>query len=251
MAALKAVLDSLDGVPEELREHYEQDGDIFRIRVDGYDDTGLKVVLEDLKQKNDELRDRLATVPDNFDVAELEELRKLRQTVQDEQARAAGDWDKLKGDMETRHAKELDAVRTSNANLESQLEQIIKKDAATRALADANARVTAMLPHVLGRISVITEEGSKKAVATGLDGEPTDIPTLVSQMREAGQEWDWGFQSSGAAGGGSAGRGGAGRVGQIRTKADLGDANTDSGRLARANYIRDNGLDAFKDLPSA
>jgi hypothetical protein len=146
--ALKAVLDSLEGVAEDLHQHYEQDGDVYRIRVDGYDDTGLK-------------------------------------------AKASGDWDKLKGDMEARHAKELEAADSNNALLASQLEQIIKKDAATAALADAGARVTAMLPHVLERVSIVSEEGSRRAVARGLDGESTDIAGLVSQMREAGEEWDW------------------------------------------------------------
>ena len=249
--ALKAVLDSLEGVAEDLHQHYEQDGDVYRIRVDGYDDTGLKATLDDLKGKNQRLRKKLETVPDDFDMAELEELRKLRQTIDDEKAKAAGDWDKLKSDMEARHAKELEAADSNNALLASQLEQIIKKDAATAALADAGARVTAMLPHVLERVSIVSEEGSRRAVARGLDGESTDIAGLVSQMREAGEEWDWGFSSSGASGGGSAGRGGAGRAGQIRTKADLGDANTDSGRQARSAYIQEHGLDAFKGLPNA
>jgi hypothetical protein len=247
---LKAVLDSLDGVPEELHQHYEQDGEVFHIRVDGYDDTGLKHKVRRLEAKNVKLEERLGAVPDNFDVAELEELRKLRQTVQDEQAKAAGDWDKLKGDMEARHGKELESVKSNNATLADQLEQIIKKDAATAALADAGARVTAMLPHVLDRVSVVTEDGNRRAVATGLDGEPTDISGLVSQMREAGEDWDWGFQSTGATGGGSAGRGSASRAGQVRTKADLGESQSHAGRLARSAYIKEHGVDAFKELPN-
>lgn len=247
---LKAVLDSLDGVPEGLREHYQQDGDVYRIRVDGYDDTGLKATLDDLKGKNDRLRERLASVPDDFDVAELQELRKMRQTVDDEKARAAGDWDKLRGDMEARHAKELEGYKAESQRLVGQLDQIIAKDAATAALADAGARVGAMLPHVLNRVSVVVEDGNRKAVAQGLDGESTDIAGLVGQMREAGEDWDWGFVSSGASGGGSVGRGGAGRAGQIRTKADLGDSNTQQGRLARSAFIREHGLDAFKGLPT-
>ena len=247
---LKAVLDSLEGVPEELQEHYEQDGDVYRIRVDGYDDTALKTALNDLKGKNDRLRMRLDSVPDDFDMAELEELRKLRQTLDDEKAKAAGDWDKLRSDMEARHAKELESLHGSNTQLVSQLEQIIKKDAATQALADANAIVSAMLPQVLDRVSIVTEDGSRKAVATGLDGEATYIAGLVAQMKEAGEQWDWGFQSSGSTGGGSVSRGGAGRAGQIRTKADLGDALTTQGRLARSAFIREYGVDAFKELPT-
>ena len=46
MAALPAVVDTLEAVPEALHEHYEQDGDSFRLRVDGYDDSGLKSALE-------------------------------------------------------------------------------------------------------------------------------------------------------------------------------------------------------------
>ena len=249
--ALAAVVDSLDGVPEDLREHYEQDGDVFRIRVDGYDDTGLKATLEDLKGKNLKLRKKLEHVPDNFDIAELEELRKLRQTIDDDRARAAGDWDKLKGDLEARHQKERESLADRLAASEKQLDAIVRRDAATTALADAGAIVNAMLPHVLDRVDVVVEDGTRRAVAKGLDGEATDISGLVSQMQEAGGEWAWGFQASGATGGGSGSRGGAGRAGSIRTKADLGDANSADGQRARSEFIRANGLEAFKALPAA
>ena len=247
---LKATLDSLEQVPEELREHYEQDGEVYRIRVDGYDDTGLRAALQDQKGKNERLRQRLSKVPDDFDLAELEQLRKLQQTVDEEKAKAAGDWDKLKNDMEARHQQQLTQALNELAEANRELERSNKEDAATKALADANARVTAMLPHVLSRVTVHKEDGQHKAVAVGLDGEPTDITGLVAQMKDAGDDWAWGFLSSGASGGGAVGRGGAGRAGQIRTKADLGDSTTQQGRLARSAFIREHGLDAFKELPT-
>lgn len=253
--ALQAVVNDLAEVPEDLHEHYEANGDVFRLRVEGYDDTALKRVNEDLRGKNQRLRERLDTVPDDFDRAELEELRKLRDAVHEKEARAAGDWDRLKTDLEVRHSKlleaekrEREAVAQRYNELAKQHEHHIGEGAATAALADAGARVTAMLPHVMKRVSVVAEDGNFRAVATGLDGEPTDIPTLVSQMKAAGEDWDWGFQPSLASGGGAVSRGGAGRAGQVRTKADLGNSKTNP--AAHAKFIADHGLDAYRALPT-
>ena len=241
---LQATTDSIDGLPDVLKEHYEQDGDVYRLRVEGYEDTGLKVVLDDKKKEVKKLRDKLREY-EGIDPEEVSELRELRESYEDKIAQA-GRWEEQKSRLEAQYQKQLEAAKGEAQSTSTQLEELLKENAARAALAENNARVDALLPHVLGRVQVVADEqGKRRAVAIGLDGESeTDIGSLVGEMRANEDKYGWGFLPTGNSGGGSvAGSSGGSAGGRIRSKKDLKSA------AEHSRFIADHGLDAYQELP--
>lgn len=240
---LQATIDSLEGVPEALHEHYEQDGDVYRLRVEGYDDTGLKVVLDEKKAEVKKLRDKLKTYA-GIDPDEVTELREMRDEMEERIAQA-GKWEDHKARLDAKHEKELEKLRAQTEALGGQLEGVLKENAAREALNKHGARVDALLPHVLKRVQIVEDEGKRRAVAIGLDDESeTDIAGLVAEMKSAGEAYDWGFLPSGSNGTGSANGSGGGSAVKVRTKADLKTT------ADKSSYIAEHGLQSFQDLPA-
>ncbi|MEK9810134.1 MAG: hypothetical protein VW362_06770 [Candidatus Nanopelagicales bacterium] len=242
---LHAKIDTLEGVPEVLHEHYEKDGDAYRLRVEGYDDTGLKTVLEDKKGEVKKLREKL-TQYEGIDPEEVAELRALREEYEMKVAHA-GRWEEQKERLEKQFQKQLDQRQADLAGVTGQLEGLLKENAAREALAKNQARVDALLPHVLGRVNIVTDaDGTRKAVAVGLDGQSeTDIGTLVAEMKANEDAFGWGFLPNGNSGGGTAATkttGGSG-AGKVRSKKDLKSA------AEHSRFIADHGLQAYQELP--
>lgn len=241
---LQAKIDTLDGLPDALKEHYEPDGDAFRLRVEGYDDTGLKTVLEDKKAEVKKLREKL-TQYEGIDPGEVAELRALREEYESKVAQA-GRWEEQKERLEKQFQKQVEQRNAELASVTSQLEQYLKENAARDALAKNNAIVDALLPHVLGRVSIVTDaDGTRKAVAVGLDGTTeTDISTLVADMKANEQSYGWGFLPNGSSGGGtSASKSGGSGAGTVRSVKDLKTA------AEKSRYIAEHGLAAYQGLP--
>lgn len=242
--ALAATLDSLDDVPEEIAEHYEQDGDIYRLRVDGYEDVGLRTTLEDKKRDIKKLRDKLKAY-EGIDPDEVAELRNLREEYEDKIA-SAGKWEDQKARLEEKHNKALEGLKAQLDTRTGQLSTMMKRDAASAALRESGALVDALLPHVLDRVTLVEDDGQFRAVATGLDGETeTTIEGLVGEMKSSGERFAWGFAASGNSGaGGAAGSGGGSANHGIRSKKDL------AGTAEKSQYIATHGLQAFQALPN-
>lgn len=242
---LHAKLDTLDGLPDVLAEHYEQDGDSYRLRVEGYDDTGLRAVLEDKKGEVKKLREKLTTY-EGIDPEEVAELRALRDEYEAKVAQA-GRWEEQKERLEKQFQKQLEQRQADLAATTGQLETLLKENAVRDALAKNQARVDALLPHVMQRVNIVTEaDGTRRAVAIGLDGQSeTDIPTLVSDMKAKEDQFGWGFLPNGNSGGGTAApksTGGSG-AGKVRSKKDLKSA------AEHSRFIADHGLQAYQELP--
>lgn len=241
--ALKATLDSLDDVSEGLREHYEQDGPLYRLRVEGYDDTALRQANERLKTERDKLRQKLDAFGE-FDPTELQDLVELREQFEERVKAESQSWDQQRERLEARYQKEQEKLAEKLNSREGQLTRVLKESAAKSALAEHDAIMKAMLPQVLGRVELVpNDDGEFATVAKGLDDEETDIGTLVKQMKESG-EFDWGFQSNGRSGGGSpAGTAGGSGKGKVRSKKDLASA------AEHSRYIAEHGLEAYRELP--
>lgn len=239
---LQGRVESLDGVPEALHEHYVKDGDGYNLRVENYEgDAGLRTVLEDTKAKLKAKRDQLRTY-EGIDPEEVAELRELREEYESKIA-AAGSWEDQKARLEAKHAKEIEKLTGERDGLGTQLDSVLKKEASRAVLEKQGAIVDALLPHVLDRVKIVTEDGERRAVASGLDGDETDISGLVKQMQDAGEQFAWGFLPGGKSGGGSTTAGGGGSAGRVRSKSDLKSA------AEHSDFIAKHGLKAYQELP--
>ncbi|MDQ3606617.1 MAG: hypothetical protein M3418_10605 [Gemmatimonadota bacterium] len=116
---LKAVLDTLEGVPEALHEHYakdEKDGK-FYLNADGVDDLptvrGLKTTLSKFKEVAPDASslkkklERLEALKD-VDLEEYDQLKTAERTKAEKDAEEKGDFNTLKSQLEDQHAKEMD-----------------------------------------------------------------------------------------------------------------------------------------------
>lgn len=241
---LQATVEALDDLPEVLHEHYEQDGDIYRLRVEGYDDTGLKAVNEDLKKDIGKLKKRLQKAESASE--ELAELREFRDEHEGKIAEV-GNLDEFKAKLEARAQKRIDEAEAARQADHQRMTALTHRTEVLNAMRDAGVIIDRLDEKVMGRTRVdVDPDGEVAVVATGLDGEDTDVVTLLSQMKEdKDKRFAWGFSANGGAGGGAAGSGGGtATIGQVRTKADFANDS-----LAKSRFIAEHGAKAFEDLP--
>ena len=219
--ALQFTVDKLDTLTEAVRPLYKQDGDKFRLDLDGYEDpTGLKSALD---KERTAARDAVAQAK------AWKQLGKTPEEIQalvDAQAQAerdkltkAGEWDKLKLQMTEQHQAELAKRDDSNKAMRGQLEKHLVDAAAATALAAAEGSPELLLPHVKSKVKVIEESGEFAVRIVDAKGDPRvntkgeflSMADLVGEMRQ-NPVYAPGFKAPNASGGGarpSAGGGGA------------------------------------------
>ena len=229
--ALTPFADSLDAVPEALREHYvERDGK-YVLQVtpqDGWaleDVAGLKRTLEDRKAREKDARDKLA----RFEGIDPDEARTAisRPAGKDsDEARA-----KLRAELEEKHARERKILEERAANFEGQLKSKLIDAEAARLLASEGMRGSyeLLIGPIRNRVQaevgddgaitvkVLDPKGQQMYATRGSTVEEASIEDLVRSMRDDAQ-YMRAFDGSGATGGGA---GGAGRPGGNGHKSDL------------------------------
>ena len=242
--AIAATLTTLEGVPAELAEHYEQsESGEYVLRVDGYEgDIGLRATLDGKKRDIQKLRDKLKAYAD-IDPDEIAELREMRDTYEERIAQA-GKWEDQKTRLEAKYEKEMQALRTQLQQETDDHHTFRKRAQVLTALSEAGANPDALDEKVLQRVRINRDDDGYSLVATGLDGETdTDIAGLIAEMKASGR-FDWGFAPNGNSGtGGAAGGGGGSANHGVRSKADL------KGTAEHSAYIAAHGLAAYQELP--
>ena len=229
--ALKAVVDA---VPAGLEEHYIADGDKFRLSVESAgglsleDVGGLKRVLAETKADKDKLRTALAKFgdadPDAVRAAldampELEEFRKLDPRAEADKLAQAKIEAAIKK-ASAAHKSELDALTGRNAALSATVDDVLRKQAATKALADAAGSVDLLLPHVLGRTRVVEADGKYSVEVLDTEGsamldnsgKPLTLAAFVAEMK-ASDTFAPAFGASGVSGSGKGPTSGGGTAG--------------------------------------
>lgn len=253
---LQAVLDSLDDVPEALREFYTESEDgKFRLDVTGVEFPdevkGLKSALKKERERRKELADRVATIPEGFDAHRWQELLDAEEARERQAAEKKGEWEKLRDKLQEKHEKQLADKDGVIHSLERQLEDLLVDNVARDAITKAEASVTLLLPHVKQRTKVIEENGKKRPIVIDSKGERrlndagADM-TIEELVVELGEDTDFAmaFAPSGATGGGASGRSGAGGATSVRSRADLAT------EADKAAFITKHGVDAFLALPA-
>lgn len=250
--ALKLTVDSLEAVDEPLRGFYEQDGDKFKLKVDGVDDaSGLKSALEkERKAARDAERaaaqwKKLGKSPD-----EIEQLLAAQAKLEEEKAEKAGEWNKLRAQMNEKHEAALKAKADEASKMRTTLERYLVDAAATSAIAAAKGVPELLLPHVQRHVKVVEEDGDYVARVVDAKGDPRvnskgehmTISELVAEMRQS-EVFGRAFEGSGNTGSGKQPGNGAGGAGATK-KSDL---KTEKDRAA---FVEKHGLDVYKALPA-
>lgn len=252
---LKMNVDSLEAVDEPFRALYEQDGERFKLKVEGIEDTsGLKSALQNERKRASDLEKKVkgweksGKSPD--EIAELIEAAELKAQTE---AERKGEWDKLRAQMNDKHAADLKAKDETIGQMRKRLEKELVDKTAVSAIAAAKGVPDLLLPHVQ-RFTKVDDEFNVVVVdASGTQrvngkGEPLSIADLVEEMK-ANEIFGRAFDGSGQSGSGmrpNSGGGGnpAGRI----TWDDLQGKDSAS-RKKRAAFIDEHGLAAYNALP--
>lgn len=241
------IVDSIDAVPETLRDQYKEVDGKFRLDLDGYEDpSNLKSALqkerEAAKQAAKQVKawESLGKSPE-----EIQELLQAQQQAEEDKLNKAGEWDKLKAQMNEQFSKEKQQLLDSLTAKERAIEKHLVDAQATAAIAELKGVPALLLPHVKASVRVV-EEGGEYSVRVvdpsgnprvNAQGEYLSIKDLVSEMRQS-DIFGRAFEATGTTGSGTPSNKGGGSD-KAKKAAEMTSAE-------KAKFIGDNGLDAWR-----
>lgn len=213
--ALKAVVDSLEAVPEAQRDLYvERDGK-FHLDVEGSEDvSGLKTALQRERDARKKAEERAKTALSDDDLETFERLKTEAAERERKKSEEKGEWEKLETQLKDSHKAELEKVTSRSKQLEQSLQEALIDQRATAAINEAEASVRLLLPHVRSAMKVVEQDGRFKAVVVDEKGDPRlrkdakgseDLMTvkdLVAEFKES-DEFAGAFKGTGSTGSGS------------------------------------------------
>lgn len=258
---LQLVVDKLDGVPENFRELYTEKDGKFHLSVDGIEDTGpLKRALEAERTRAKALEvqaaawKRMGKTPD-----EIEALVEAARIAEENKLTQAGEWDKLKAQMNAKHDEALKGLKTQLdvkdgeiKSMRGTLESHLVDMTATAAIAAAKGVPELLLPQVQKFVRVVEQDGrySTKVVDGKGDprfnarGEPLTVEDLIAEMK-VNEVYGRAFEGSGNSGSGMRpNNGGGGSAHGINKRSEF------KTEQERANFVDEHGLEAYQALPA-
>lgn len=133
-------------LPEALQEKYEENGDGYRLQVEGVefpdDVEKLRNALEREKEERRKAKERLSSLPEDFDPDKWKELRELEEQVEagklDEKGREQ--LEKMKQQIEERKNQEVEAERKNRERAETHLEKLLVQDRVRSAVEEAGIK---------------------------------------------------------------------------------------------------------------
>lgn len=248
--ALNLVVDAIDQLDEPLRALYVEKDGKFHLDVAGLEDTsGLKSALEaERNNARNATRQTAAWRALGKTPEEIKELLEARAATEEEKATKAGEWDKLKTQMNDKHALDLKAKDDAAGKMRTSLERYLVDAAATTAIAAAKGVPELLLPHVQRQVKVLEEDGefvarvvdAKGDLRVDGKGEPMTISALIEEMKK-NEIYGRAFEGSGASGGGMLPNGGGGGGAKTMTTADFNalDPKTRAAKMAAGLVLTD------------
>lgn len=251
-------VDSLDEIPEEQRSLYRETGDGYSLDLDAelvpvekipeHEATqGLRSALQKERERAREEEKRRKALERDFgdlspeDIEELKALRQKAREQEEENAKARGDFEKLKQSMAEKHRAEIEAR-------ESRIEKLLARNRSTtieNQIAEAFHETGVVNPEVFGAFvrnqlaTEVDDEGNVEVYVKGSDGQPQynaegkrlSVLEYVRTLQQDTDKYGFNFRSRRKAGGGSAegDRDGAPGGGETLTKEAL-DAMTPAQR---------------------
>ncbi len=228
--AFKLVVKDINTIDEAHRPLYVQVGEEYHLDVDGVDEHPSVVKL---KQQQEAARRSERAMK-----TQIEKWEKLGKTDEEIQAliaaeetnkvtalERAGEWDKLKEQMNKKHQEDIKkyegltaAEKENNIKLRGRLERYLVDAKATAAIAAAEGEPELLLP-IVKRFMKVTEDPDTGEFSTSIvddkggarvngKGDPLTIDELLTEMKSS-EKLGRAFKASGSSGGGSAPGGGS------------------------------------------
>lgn len=248
---LKMTVDSLEAIDETLHDFYEQDGDKFKLKVEGIEPVdGLKSALEKERKAARELEKKVKRWESlGKSDEEIADLLKKAEDAELSEAERKGEWDKLRAQMNEKHQAELKSRDDKLKAMQSTLERHLIDATATAAIAAEKGVPDLLLPHVQRHVRVVDEDGefvvrvvdAKGDPRVDAKGEPLTIADLVKEMK-ASEIFGRAFEASGNTGSGKQPGSGSGGTGTAKPRGKMSLEE-------KADFIAQHGQEAYQALP--
>lgn len=209
--ALKSVLDSIEGLPDDVKKEYKKEGDKYVLDVDGIDNhpgvSALKNAMTRAKEERTAAQNEARTARESLQQAtdQLDDMRRG--------AIPKGDVEALEKSWKTKLETAQNEASGKITKLTAAVDKNVRQAAAASLAAELFVNPALGLPHVLPRLTV-TEDGEDFVVKVlGADGKPS-ASTMDDFKKELLQNKDLapilrGTRASGGGANGGAGGGGA------------------------------------------
>ena len=238
------VVESLDKVPEDFRGLYEpgEDGK-FVLSQDEKVKSAVSAVVklnEALKISRMEAKGLKGKVTDLSALSQygssVEEIvAGVNAKMEELQAAATGskdaklNLDKIKQELAAAHSKDLGVKDKRIEALKGQLDKMLIENVAKSAISELKGDTELLMPHLVGHIQSVEEDGEFKVFVvdkdkerrySGATGQPMTIKELVSEFK-ASDKFSKLFASEAPSGGGMNPRGGTKPKGMPQQKTEL------------------------------
>lgn len=185
--------------------------------------------------------------------ARLEKLANLEKIDPTKEADklAEAKFEAMKGQLIQNHEAEKTDLNKKAEFLTGHLDQAMRVQAATSAIAEAGGNPDVLLPHVLGqtKFEIVDDKPTVKVIDSAGNarvgdsaGGPMTLSQLVDEFK-AKPGFDSLFDASGKSGGGSSNSGGG-------SNAPTGKKKSELSLNERADYIEKHGMDGYMALPA-
>jgi hypothetical protein len=228
--AIKLVVQDINTVDETMRPLYVERDGAFHLDAEGFED---HPTVSKYKQQQEAARRSERAMKTQIDKWEKlgktdEEIQALIAAEEHNKQTAlerAGEWDKLKEQMNNKHKEEIkkwegltEAEKQNNVKLRGRLERYLVDAKATAAIAAAEGEPELLLP-IVKRFMKVTEDLDTGEFSTSIvddkggarvngKGDPLTVDELLLEMKSS-EKLGRAFKASGASGGGSSPGGGS------------------------------------------
>ena len=227
--ALKAQLESLDGLPEALHEYYEEKDGAFVLGVDGMlteaeRDTEISGLVKNRDTLLTEVKKLKGTYRD-VDAEKYAELLAKEEELENEKLKSKGDWEAKEKQLGEKFEKERADWTSDREVMSVTINDLMVKNVAMSELGLAKVipnRTHLIMPWIERMVRVVRGDDGKYAteIINQATGEvrvspksgsmsPMSIAELVEEMKDS-EEYGVCFESDGASGSGASGAGGKG-----------------------------------------
>lgn len=260
---LKKQYAKAEDIPKDFEAYFEEKDGVWKLKIDVEEDAP-EALLSSLRKERKAREDLEKKIKKweglgktDEEIAEL--ILKAEQADEDK-LKTAGEWDKLRAQMNEKHEAALKAKDTIIAAREADLkvmkgtlESHLIEGTATAAIAEHKGIPTLLLPHVQKHVRVLEENGkyvtqvidSKGEPRVNSKGEPLSVKEFVEEMR-GNEVFGRAFEGNGQSGSGTLpnGGGGGGKPPSNVKKSDF------KSEKERATFVDAHGLAAYSALPA-
>jgi len=202
---LKHVLETLDGLSEEMKSHYKEVNGKYYLQAE--EPTQLKSALE---KERAEKAAVIAKLKD-FDADEYKKLKEAAALREAEDAKRRGDYEALEKQLKENHAKELKALEAELKAIRNERETSFINAEITSAIASAKGIPDLLMPVIRSKVKTEDKDGKLNIVVLGQDGKPRikdgqgaafTLADLVAELK-SNETFGRAFDGAGATGAGT------------------------------------------------